>query len=210
MSSYQVADHIVDHPPLFACRKHKAFLKLNRSFVDELIAWAPDIQPQPLTDAAAPALDGDDLAFKLTDYLIPPRITLFNPRKIVGAGSLPFTVIFIDKRFFGIPASYLRRRIFDGCEQCAAENDVASDASFPDYKAKPKPQPAPARAPTRAIPAPGAPAAKPGTKPVTGATPKAQPKPGAAGSAGTKPTRSIPARPAEPTFDPPRDPGLAR
>jgi hypothetical protein len=212
MSSYQVADHVVDHPPLFACRKHKAFLKLNRSFIDELIAWAPDIQPQPLTDAAAPALDGDDLAFKLTDYLIPPRITVFNPRKIVGAGSLPFTLIFIDKRFFGIPSSYLRRRIFEGCDECNLENDVASDASMPDYRQKPKT--APVRAPTKAIPAP-APAGtkavtKPVVKPTTGATPKPMPRPTpAAGAApAVKPTRSIPARPADPTFNPPRDPGL--
>ena len=50
MSSYQVADHLVDHPPVFACRKHKTILKLNRSFIDELLAWAPDLQPANLTE----------------------------------------------------------------------------------------------------------------------------------------------------------------
>jgi hypothetical protein len=123
MSSYQVADHLVDHPPLFACRKHKNFLKLNRSFVEELLAWAPDIQPQNLTDLASNALAGDDLAFRLSEYLIPPKITLFNPRKIGGHGALPYVIVFVDKRFFGIPSSYLRRRIFDGCDECVAEND---------------------------------------------------------------------------------------
>src|SRR5262249_14331643 len=137
VSSYQVGEHVVDHPPLFACRKHKQFLKLNRSFIDELVAWAPDILPANLTDVAAMSLAGDDQAFRLSDYLIPPKVTLFNPRKITGHGALPYVIVFIDKRFFGIPSSYLRRRIFDGCDECTAENDPASDASFPDYKAPP-------------------------------------------------------------------------
>ena len=63
MSSYEVAGHLIDHPPLFACRKHKAILALNRAFIQELLAWSPDLQPQNLTDVAAACLDGDDQAF---------------------------------------------------------------------------------------------------------------------------------------------------
>lgn len=204
MSSYDVGDHLVDHPPLFACRKHKAFLKLNRNFVEELVAWAPDIAPANLTELAAASLGGDDEAFRLSDYLIPPKVTLFNPRKIQGHGALPYVIVFVDKRFFGIPSSYLRRRIFDGCEQCVAENDPASDASMPDYRpraAAPRPAaaPAPAGAPgtrpmTKSVPRPPGAGAPGGPVPATGATgpktasiakPGAAPRP--AGGSGTMP-----------------------
>jgi hypothetical protein len=134
MSSYEVAGHVVDHPPLFACRKHKAILGLNRSFVEELLAWAPDLQPQNLTDVGAACLDGDDQAFKTSEYLIPPKVLVFNPRKIQGAGALPVVIVLVDRRFYGLPSSYLRRRIFDGCEECTKENDPASDSSFQDYR----------------------------------------------------------------------------
>jgi hypothetical protein len=207
MSSYEVGDHFVDHPPLFACRKHKSFLKLNRAFIDELVAWAPDIQPQNLTDLASAYLDGDDQAFRLSEYLIPPKVTLFNPRKIQGHGALPYVIIFVDKHFFGIPSSYLRRRIFDGCQECLAENDPASDASMPDYHppapkaARPAPAPAPAPRPTKsvkpappsatgsgAVPRPQAPAAKPAPQAPTKSTTKPIPKmPGAPSYKGTTP-----------------------
>jgi hypothetical protein len=235
MPTYQVGDHVVDHPPLFACRKHKTILKLNRSFVDELVAWAPDLQPQNLTEVAAGSLDGDDEAFRLSEYLVPARVVIFNPRKIEGHGALPYFVVLIDRKFFGIPSSYLRRRAFDGCFDCAEENDPASDAAFPDYKPKPKPAPAPRPA------APAAPPAKSGTvpavaKPATGAPPPGQkaptqrqprPQQGApqqgsppqsapqqapqappAKKPGTQPppTKSIPKRPGEPKFDIPPPP----
>ncbi len=234
MPTYQVGDHVVDHPPLFACRKHKTILKLGRSFVDELVAWAPDLQPQNLTEVAAGSLDGDDEAFRLSDYLVPARIVIFNPRKIEGHGALPYFVVLIDRKFFGIPSSYLRRRAFDGCFDCTEENDPASDASFPDYKAKPKPAPAPA-------PRPAAPPAKSGTvpavaKPGTGAVPapgakppqtQRQPRPQPAPAQAPQqapqapqqappaqkapggqppPTKSIPKRPGEPKFDIPPPP----
>src|SRR5271154_840575 len=208
MPSYQVADHSVDHPPLFACRKHKSMLRFNRSFVEELLAWAPDLPPQNLTDVAATSLGGDDQAFRTTDYLVPPKLVVFNPRRIEGHGSLPFIVTLVDRKFFGIPASYLRRRVFDGCEQCATENDPASDASFPDYKAKappPRPQapPRPSGTPnkTGAIPAP----AKSGPVPVPAkARPAQAPAPQAKPT--TQPTKSIPKRPGEPKFDIPPPP----
>jgi hypothetical protein len=200
MSSYEVADHLVDHPPLFMCRKHKSFLKLNRSFVEELIAWAPDLQPQNLTDVAATALGGDDQAFRLSDYLVPPKLVIFNPRKIPGHGALPYLVVLVDRKFFGIPASYLRRRIFEGCEQCAAENDPTSDAQFPDYKppVKKAPPAPPAVNKSGPIPATPKPTAQP-TKPVA-KPPAKQQQPTAV------PTKSIPKRPAEPKFDVPPPP----
>ena len=185
MSSYEVAGHVVDHPPLFACRKHKKFLALNQAFVKELLAWAPDMATKNFTDVAALCLDGDDLAFKLSDYLIPPKVLIFNPRKLEGPGALPFLVVLVDSRFYGIPASYLRRRIFDGCEECTKENDPASDAPFPDYRR----------------PAKKAPAAAPGNAP-TGMT-KQLGKPGAA------PPAQAPPKPGTPTkrqLPPPREP----
>jgi hypothetical protein len=192
MGSYEVAGHVVDHPPLFACRKHKKILGLNQAFVKELLAWAPDMATQNFTDVAALCLDGDDLAFKLSDYLIPPKVLIFNPRKIEGPGALPFLVVLVDSRFYGIPASYLRRRIFDGCEECAKENDPASDAQFPDY-----------RRPARKAPAAAAGAAA--AKLPTGMT-KSLGKPGAPGAA---PPAQAPPKPATPTkrqLPPPREP----
>jgi hypothetical protein len=202
VSSYQVGDHTVDHPPFFACRKHKSFLKFNRSFVDELLAWAPNLQPQNLTEVAAASLDGDDQAFQLSEYLVPARVIIFNPRKLEGHGALPYVIALVDRKFFGIPASYLRRRIFEGCEECSKENDPASDASFADYRppaprVPPRPAGAPQRPLTKAVPAPGT--GKPAA-PRPAQTPQAKP--------GPQPTKSIPKRPGEPKFEappPPRD-----
>jgi hypothetical protein len=199
MSSYQVGDHQIDHPPLFMCRKHKAFLRFNRSFVDELVAWGPELQPQNLTDVAATSLGGDDKAFLTSDYLVPPKLVVFNPRRVPGHGSLPMVIVLVDRKFFGIPASYLRRRVFDGCEQCAAENDPASDASFPDYKLPPRPQ----KPPTQVRPA----ATLPPSGQPRGATPRPGPPPAAQPAKPTAvPTKSIPKRPAEPKFDVPPPP----
>ncbi|MBI3723166.1 hypothetical protein HY251_04305 [bacterium] len=216
MPSYEVAGHVVDHPPFFACRKHKALLRMNRAFVEEMLAWAPELQPQNLTEVAASALGGDDKAFLTSDYLIPPKVSIFNPRKVQGHGSLPFLIVFIDKRFFGIPASYLRRRFFEGCTDCQAENDPTSDASFPDYK---PPAPPPPKPRTQAVPGAAKPVTKslappkdgpPGTpgpapRPPAGAPPQrktgAIPKPGAAPP--QTGTRSIPKKPPAPSYDVP-------
>src|SRR5579871_3541913 len=224
MPSYDVVGHLVDHPPLFACRKHKNFLRFNRSFVEELLAWAPELQPQNLTEVAAGSLGGDDKAFLTSDYLIPPKVSIFNPRKVQGHGALPFVIVFIDKRFFGIPASYLRRRFFEGCVECAGENDPTSDASFPDYK----PPAPPPKVPTQRVAAPpaGRPVTtqlKPGaprpSSPGHPAVPKGPPPPGApqrkTGAIPKPPgatpapggTRSIPKKPPAPTYEaPPIDP----
>src|SRR5687767_12753393 len=107
MPSYQAGDHKVDHPPYFACREHKQFLKLTPAFVQELVACAADVVPGNLSDIAAPYLGGDADAFKLPEYLIPPRVVLYNPDGLRGPSALPFGLIFIDKRFIGIPSAYL-------------------------------------------------------------------------------------------------------
>lgn len=187
-------------------------LKLNRPFVEELLAWAADLTPQNLHDVAASALDGDELAMRLSDYLVPPKVLIFNPRKIEGRGALPFITVLVDRKFFGLPASYLRRRVFDGCEECTAENDPASDAAYPDYKpplrAAPAPRP-PAtprgqpRPMTKSMPAGGPGGPRPATAPRPAAQqppPQQQQAPRAPSAV---PTKSIPKRPAEPKYDAP-------
>ena len=89
MPSYEVGEHTVDHPPIFACRAHKTFLKLSPTFIDELLAWHDAWPPQNFDQVGGQALAGDEAAFRLSDYLIPPKITLFNPRNIPGHGALP-------------------------------------------------------------------------------------------------------------------------
>jgi hypothetical protein len=185
MPNYQVGEHKVDHPPLFACREHKQFLRLNAPFVEELCTWASDMVPSNLSEIAAPMVGGRADAFKLPDYLIPPRVLVWNPDGLKGPLGLPFTLVFIDKRFFGIPASYLTYERFEGCDECAAN--------------PPPPEPARASYPTPAPPAasslagsgvrkPAAPARpltpapqRPGgTSHITtpsGSTPVAQPRP---------------------------------
>ncbi len=60
-------------------------------------------------------------AFRLPEFLIPPKIFLFNPRGLRGAEALPYTVVLVDRKFFGIPAKYLTLDRFDGCEECAED-----------------------------------------------------------------------------------------
>ena len=36
-------------------------------------------------------------------------------------GSLPVVIVLVDNHFYGVPSSYLRRRIFSGCEECEEE-----------------------------------------------------------------------------------------
>ena len=107
MPFYEAGDHKVDHPPLFACREHKQFLRLRASFVNELVKSLEDMVPGNLHEIAAPYVNNDTNAFKLPDYLVPPRVLIYNPDGLRGPAALPFTLVFIDKRFIGIPAAYL-------------------------------------------------------------------------------------------------------
>jgi hypothetical protein len=141
---------------MFACREHRCFLDINIGFVEELLNWAEQEESQTLVSAGAEALFGDTHAFALTPYLIPPKLTVFNPRKVKGHGALPVAWIFVDHKFFGIPASYLRRRIFVGCEECAKQNDPASDHAFRDYRPPPR-KTGRRRPPTGQGPRPGSP-----------------------------------------------------
>lgn len=121
MTTYYVGDedeHLVDHPPLFACREHKKMLRLSARFVDELIACGQDIMPGNPQEIAASFLKEAELAYKLPEFLLPPKWILFNPRGLRGAEALPYAVVLVDKRFFGIPARYLSPDRFDGCDEC--------------------------------------------------------------------------------------------
>jgi len=120
MPFYEAGEHKVDHPPLFACREHKQFLRLRSSFIDEMLRSLEDIVPGNLHEVAAPYVNGDTNAFRLPEYLIPPRVLLYNPDFLKGAAALPYTLVFIDKRFIGIPAGYLTPRVFEGCPECTA------------------------------------------------------------------------------------------
>lgn len=139
MPTYEVFGHVIDHPPMFACREHREFLELNVGFVEELLNWAEQEESQTLISAGANALRGDTQAFALSPYLIPPKLTVFNPRNVPGHGALPVAWVFVDRKFFGIPASYLRRRIFTGCQECIDQNDPASDHDFRDYRPPQRP-----------------------------------------------------------------------
>src|SRR5437870_11209780 len=165
MPFYELGEHKIDHPPLFACRAHKQFLKLTAGFVKEILNLSQDVVPGNLSEVAAPFIGGDANAFKLPEYLIPPRVVLYNPDGLRGASALPFTLVFIDKKFVGIPAAYLTRERFDGCTECGAPPASSRPASgvrqappLPTGKLAPatvglqpgsgvRPSPAPARKP---------------------------------------------------------------
>lgn len=123
MVTYVVGEpeHQVDHPPLFACREHKNLLRLSARFVDELLSIAQDVMPGNPDEIATAFLREAGPAFRLPEFLIPPKIFLFNPRGLRGAEALPYTVVLIDRKFFGIPARYLTPDRFDGCDECAEE-----------------------------------------------------------------------------------------
>jgi hypothetical protein len=114
-------EHVVDHPPLFACREHKSLLKLSTRFVDELLTTAQDVMPGNPDEIATAFLREAGPAYKLPEFLIPPKIFLFNPRGLRGAEALPYAVILVDRKFFGIPARYLTPDRFTGCDECAEE-----------------------------------------------------------------------------------------
>jgi hypothetical protein len=117
----EAAEHQVDHPPLFACREHKNLLKFTSRFVDELLSNAQDVMPGNPDEIATAFLREAGPAYRLPEFLIPPKIFLFNPRGLRGAEALPFTVILVDRKFFGIPARYLTPDRFEGCDECAEE-----------------------------------------------------------------------------------------
>jgi hypothetical protein len=167
MPFYEAGDHKVDHPPLFACREHKQFLRLRANFIDEMLKLLEDQLPSNLHEIAAPYVNGDTNAFRLPEYLIPPRVLIYNPDGLRGAQALPFTLVFIDKRFIGIPAAYLTADRFEGCAEC------------PDF-------PTPIRVhkkPSAATPRPAPPSQK-----SSGTTPAVR-------SSGTSPAAQTPKRP---------------
>jgi hypothetical protein len=148
MPFYEAGEHKIDHPPLFACREHKQFLRLTPTFVKEILTASADVVAGNLAEIAAPYVGGDQNAFKLNEYLIPPRVFLYNPDFLKGAAALPFTLIFIDKKFVGIPAAYLTRDRFEGCPDCGVAPPVAA--------ARPASRPAVAAMPKPIVPRPGA------------------------------------------------------
>ncbi|MBX3472464.1 MAG: hypothetical protein KF878_36900, partial [Planctomycetes bacterium] len=113
--------HQVDHPPMFACREHKSLLRFSARFVDELLSAAQDVMPGNPDEIATAFLREAGPAFRLPEFLIPPKLFLFNPRGLRGAEALPYAVVLVDRKFFGIPARYLTADRFEGCEDCAEE-----------------------------------------------------------------------------------------
>jgi hypothetical protein len=122
--TYYVGDedeHMVDHPPLFACREHKKMLRLSGRFVAELLSAAADIMPGNPHEIAGSFVKEVESAYRLPEFLIPPKLVLFNPSNLRGADALPYAVVLIDKRFFGLPARYLTPDRFDGCDECRSK-----------------------------------------------------------------------------------------
>lgn len=109
---------MVDHPPLFACEceGRKTLLTLNQSFVEELLSTAQDIMPGNPGEIAGAYFKPAEMTFTLHSFLIPPKIVLYNPDHLRGPEALPYTVVLIDKKFFGIPAAYLTPDRFAGCD----------------------------------------------------------------------------------------------
>jgi hypothetical protein len=203
MPVYNAGEHKVDHPPLFACRDHKNLLRLTEQFVNDILAAAEDLVPGNLAEYAAPMLGGNESAMRLPEYLIPPRVIVYNPDFLRGPDALPFMLVFINKRFIGIPAKYLTRERFEGCPDCivqggaggsAASDDVGFADVAPGFRSNTPasgtrlpPRPAPSKAPP---PRPGSgmtqrPAQKPQTNiirkpPIPGVddVPGQRPRPG--------------------------------
>jgi hypothetical protein len=173
MPSYQAGDHKIDHPPLFACREHKQFLKLTEKFVKDILGVAADIVPANLSEVASGMLGGNADGFKLPEYLIPPRLVLYNPDFLKGPAALPFTIVFIDKRFVGIPAAYLMQDKFGGCAEC----DLSPASSGAPARAAAPARPQTGNVPTvrpgsGPMPSKGGPA--PAGRPQTGGVPIVQ------------------------------------
>lgn len=155
----EAGEHQVDHPPLFACREHKNLLRFTTRFIDELLSNAQDVMPGNPDEIATAFLREAGPAYRLPEFLIPPKIFLFNPRGLRGAEALPFTVILVGRKFFGIPARYLTPDRFDGCDECAEERAQRRPAAA-------APAPAQRGAPPRgpAGPAPGRPTNESGVR----------------------------------------------
>lgn len=135
--------HMVDHPPLFACEweGRKTLLTLNKSFVEELLSTAQDIMPGNPGEIAGAYFKPAELTFTLHSFLIPPKIVLYNPEQLRGPEALPYTVVLIDKKFFGIPAAYLTPDRFEGCEGLKSMKVRPRQRSQPQQQQPPRPRP---------------------------------------------------------------------
>jgi hypothetical protein len=205
MPFYEAGDHKVDHPPLFACREHKQFLRLRASFIDEMLKTLEDQLPSNLHEIAAPYVNGDTNAFRLPEYLIPPRVLIYNPEGLRGAQALPFTLVFIDKRFIGIPAAYLTADRFEGCVECPEAPPTPIRVQKKSSAPTPRQPASPSQKSSGSVPsvrASGAPPAAQTPKrplPASGSGPIPQQRP-----AGAPPPAKRPAGP--PAAPPPRPP----
>ncbi|HBP18908.1 MAG TPA: hypothetical protein DEA08_14120 [Planctomycetes bacterium] len=110
--------HLVDHPPLFACEweGRKSLLTMAPNFVEELLATSQDVMPGNPGEIAGSYFKPAEGAFTLPSFLIPPRVFLFNPENLRGPDALPYLIVLVDKKFFGIPARYLTPDRFTGCD----------------------------------------------------------------------------------------------
>ena len=70
-------------------------------------------------------------AFRFPDFLLPPRMVLFNPAGYRGAEGLPVFLVLIDKLFFGIPFRYLSRDRFGGCAGCDEKEAAQAGRALP-------------------------------------------------------------------------------
>lgn len=161
MVSYSVGPedaHRVDHPPLFACREHKQLLRLSARFVEELLSVGQDVMPGNPEEVAQSFHPPAAIAYRLPEWLIPPKVILFNPMNLRGPEALPYCLVLVDdKRFFAIPARYLTPDRFDGCEECKNK-----PYRRPQTTLRRRPPPGPGQGLT---PAQGSPAARRPTPP---------------------------------------------
>ncbi len=121
MGTYFVGEgdaHCVDHPPVFACREHKQLLRFSARFVAELLATAQDVMPGNPDEIVGSFLPPAAPGYRLPEFLIPPKVILYNPRNLTGPDAMPYIIALVDKKFFGVPARYLTPDRFDGCEDC--------------------------------------------------------------------------------------------
>lgn len=114
MPIYYVGEdqHRVDHPPLFAAREGKKLLTFSESFIRELLTTAEDRVPVHLDEIAGKISKESAPAFQLPDFLLPPKIVLYNPDNLRGVQALPYVVVLVNTTFFGIPAAYLKYTCF--------------------------------------------------------------------------------------------------
>jgi hypothetical protein len=163
--------HMVDHPPLFACEceGRKTLLTLNKSFVEELLATAQDIMPGNPGEIAGVYFKPAEMTFTLHSFLIPPKIVLYNPDQLRGPDALPYTVVLIDKKFFGIPAIYLTPDRFAGCD--TLQHMKVRPRQSAQQQSRPRPQSGVKQSGSRRAPQQGGPQRKPGRRP-QGAPPK--------------------------------------